>query len=352
VKVNFNQPGQRPKGKNRMPANFESGFTVGEWSWHREEINLKEAPDTETGIKVSGLDWDVYLKKICLYNDPITTNTALVNQNTATSTPFTDYFATVRSTDNSVLGVVGKRYRPLQNRDAFKIFDPFLATQQATLETAGSLDHGRKIWVLAKLNLDPMQITPKDVVNKYILLSHSHDGSLAIRLGFNPVRVVCSNTLAMAHGAKDARMVRVKHTANAVVNLEAVRETMNLWNQQFDATAEQYRFLASRDGINQTDVRNYIKLVLNLSEEGKKHTTRMNTLIQNVIHRVETAPGQIGVQMSPWKLYNGVNYYLAHDTGRTEDGRLNSLWFGPGQTKNQNALDLALKLAKGEALAV
>jgi hypothetical protein len=92
--------------------------------------------------------------------------------------------------------------------------------------------------------------------------------------------------------------------------------------------------------------------VLNLSEEGKKHTTRMNTLIQNVIHRVETAPGQIGVPMSPWKLYNGVNYYLAHDTGRTEDGRLNSLWFGPGQTKNQNALDLALKLAKGEALAV
>ena len=87
----------------------------------------------------------------------------------------------------------------LQNRDAFKWFQPFLDAKEAALHTAGSLREGSRIWVLAKLNRDPLVIAPGDEVEKFVLLSHGHDGSLAVRVGFTPIRVVVPNTLALAH---------------------------------------------------------------------------------------------------------------------------------------------------------
>jgi hypothetical protein len=82
----------------------------------------------------------------------------------------------------------------LQNKDAFAWFQPFLDAREAALHTAGSLRQGSRIWVLAKLNRDPLVIAEGDEVEKFLLLSHGHDGSLAVRCGFTPVRVVCANT--------------------------------------------------------------------------------------------------------------------------------------------------------------
>ena len=68
------------------------------------------------------------------------------------------------------------------------------------------------MWVLAKLNRDPLVIAEGDEVEKFILLSHGHDGSLAVRCGFTPIRVVCQNTLSMAHASDACKLIRIKHT--------------------------------------------------------------------------------------------------------------------------------------------
>ena len=94
-----------------------------------------------------------------------------------------------------MLGIVGPRFAVLQNKDAFGWFQPFLDAKEAALHTAGSLRGGSRIWVLAKLNRDPLVIAAGDEVEKFILLSHGHDGRLAVRGGFTPIRVVCQNTL-------------------------------------------------------------------------------------------------------------------------------------------------------------
>jgi phage/plasmid-like protein (TIGR03299 family) len=209
------------------------------------------------------------------------------------------------------------------------------------------LFEGAKIWILAKLNRDPNEIVKEDIVEKYILLSNSHDGTTAIRTGYTPIRVVCSNTLAAAHHNAESKLIRVRHTASAQVNLDKVRDLMNNIDAEFNATAEQYRFLASRD-FNQDDVKKYVKLIVGVEELKEDDiSTRSKNIMNDMLDRIFDGPKQQlpGVSGTWWAAYNGVNEYMNYKAGRNNENRLNSLWFGAGVTENRNALELAVNLA-------
>jgi phage/plasmid-like protein (TIGR03299 family) len=241
--------------------------------------------------------------------------------------------------------VVGPRYTILQNRAAFQWFQPFLDAKEAALHTAGSLCSGRRIWVLAKLHRDPLVIAPGDEIEKFILLSHSHDGSMAVRVGFTPVRVVCANTLAMAHGMTASTLIRCKHTRDIHHNLDNIRATMNLANQEFEATAEQYRLLARRS-INQADLRRYVHKVLGVQDD-ERPSTRTKTVLEEVLALCEAGKGndQVAVRGTYWSAYNGVTEWLSYQRGRSPANRLNSLWFGDSAAMNHKALQTALEMA-------
>ena len=59
--------------------------------------------------------------------------------------------------------------------------------------------------------------------------------------------------------------------------LANIREVMNLANQEFEATAEQYRLLA-RKSINQADLRKYVKLVLKVEDRQVTATDERRSL--------------------------------------------------------------------------
>ena len=174
--------------------------------WHGLGTALDEDDlyDWRKTCEKAGLAWDVELVPLV----------------TADAQAQVRHKAVRRTTDGRTLGVVGPRFCVLQNRDAFAWFQPFLDAREAALHTAGSLRNGSRIWVLAKLNRAPLVVAPGDEVEKFILLSHGHDGSLAVRVGFTPVRVVCQNTLSMAHGSDASRLIRVKHTRDVHQNLD------------------------------------------------------------------------------------------------------------------------------------
>jgi len=117
-----------------------------------------------------------------------------------------------------VLGSVGSRYVPLQNTDAFSFFDPFIRNGWASFHTAGALGNGERVWVQAKLR-GQIVITPEDAVDKFLLLSNSHDGSGAVGIRFTPIRVVCQNTLNCALEGGSA-VISVRHTRNIAENLK------------------------------------------------------------------------------------------------------------------------------------
>ena len=145
------------------------------------ELRLTGQPDSGKRSSKAGLDWQVETEPLFRGN----------GQEVKAQ-------ASVRTSDNRVLGVVGPRWTPLQNKDAFKVFEPLVDSGDMTLHTAGSLRNGERVWVLCQLNLDNSEIVKGDEIAKFALLSNGHDGKLAVHLGFTPIRVVCANTEAMA----------------------------------------------------------------------------------------------------------------------------------------------------------
>ena len=313
-----------------MAAAIEQMMFVGATPWHGLGNKVEADIGIEDAIVSAGLDWEVGLK----------------NLQTVDGVPV-NHRATYRKTDGSILGVVGPRYTPLQNRDSFDWFQPFLDAGECALHTAGSLHSGQKVWVLAQLNRDNSEIVAGDEVSKFILLSNSHDGTTAIRVGYTPIRVVCANTLAWAHSNTNSQLIRIRHTRSSKSNLENVRDIMDNINAGFEATAEQFRFLASKD-FNQADIRRYVKTLLGIEKVVDADIkTRTRNILDEIIGIITDSPEQamVGTRGTYWAAYNGYNSYLNYVKGRTEDNRLDSLWFGAGSNENIKALNLAVEFA-------
>ena len=312
-----------------MPAAVEQMMFVGETPWHGLGNKVDEGVNVNDAIVAAGLDWEVGLKDL----------------QTVDGIPVS-HRATYRKSDDSILGVVGPRYTPLQNRDAFDWFQPFLDANECSIHTAGALHYGQKVWVLAQLNRDNSEIVRGDEVCKFILLSNSHDGSTAIRVGYTPIRVVCVNTLAFAHSHTNSKLIRIRHTRSSQKNLEQVRDIMDNINAEFEATAEQYRLLANKS-FNQKDIQKYVKMVLGIDKTADEDIkTRTRNIMDDILARIE-GPKQsaTNVRGTWWAAYNGFNEYLNYSKGRTEDNRLDSLWFGLNANDNNKALNKALEFA-------
>ena len=253
--------------------------------------------------------------------------------------------ASVRDMDNSNLGCVGPRWTPYQNGDMFDCFRPMVDAGLMKWHTAGSLRNGQRVWCLCELNLENSEITPGDEIRKFAMLSNGHDGKLAVHFGFTPIRVVCANTEAFARNSKASKLIRVRHSRLVVENVEKLRDIMNVANQDFEATCDQYRYLASRD-INKADLEKYIKVVFDLqTKKDDDISTRQKNINSRIVELFETGRGTDVAGDNYWKAYNAVTEYVNWEKGRTNENRMESAWFGQNQTLISKALDSALALS-------
>lgn len=315
----------------------ESMMYVGEVPWHGLGKKLEQPPTPREAIVMAGLDWEV--------------RTEPLHMNVGGQQVSVPANATVRSTDNRVLGVVGPSYVPVQNVDAFDWFIPFIDEGLVTLETAGSLRGGKRVWILARVIDGTTDIVKGDPIERFVLLSNSHDGTLAVRAGFTATRVVCQNTLSYAHNSKASKLLRIRHTKNANEALKTVRDIMNVANEEFEASVEQMRALA-RYRVDEKTVAEYVRKVFNpkVVEGGaneEKDTTSSDRLVSKIVPLFESGRGNDlpGVQGTMWAAYNAVTEYLTHERGNDRDVRLDSQWFGDSAKLGMRALQVANKMA-------
>jgi phage/plasmid-like protein (TIGR03299 family) len=308
-----------------MAHEVENMFSVRETPWHGLGVILNDPPTVYEGIKQAGLDWNVVLKD--LYTQDLHK---------------VGYKAVVRETDNQCYGVVGGRFEPLQNSQAFQWFEPFM--DKYSLETGGALKEGKNIWVLAKRKDAPMAVSSDDLVNKYLMLSNSHDGKTTVRAGETPIRVVCSNTLRMAHSDKGSSLIRIRHTKSVNDNLSLVGDLIRASDESYVATMEVYRRLA-RTQVNRSDLKRYVQAVFNM-QDTKDKPVDGSPIYHNVVRLFETGRGaNLSTRGTMWTAYNAVNEYLGYEKGDSQESRLNSLWFGPNAVLNKRALDIAEAMA-------
>lgn len=202
-----------------MSANVETMFSVRETPWHGLGTIVQEAATSEEALRLAGLDWNVEQKPV-IYNGEDT-----------------GYKFNVRSSDDTVLGVVGSRYKPVQNTEAFAFTDELIGGD-VRYETAGSLASGKRIWLLAKM--DDVKILD-DTVEPFLCLTNSHDGYGSLKVCMTPVRVVCQNTLNCAL-SRAKRTWNVRHTGSVMSRVQEAAQTLNLARNYMDSlkgTAEE-----------------------------------------------------------------------------------------------------------------
>jgi phage/plasmid-like protein (TIGR03299 family) len=340
-----------------MTAAVESMLYVGEVPWHGLGHAFNEPPvSVEVALAASGMDFHVGLADLqTCPMEPVKDKEGVILTPEHPGYLAVPGRATYRTDTGAPLGVVGLRYKPLQNADAFQPFQPFLDAGEAHIETCGVLYAGRRVWILAKLNRDNAVVVPGDEIAKYLLLSHSHDGSLAVHYGLTAIRVVCANTEAMARNHNASSLFRLKHTAKVADRLDDISKIVNVADARFEATVEQYRDLAAR-GIRTADLEKYVKIVLGVDPDKAEEdiSTRAKNQMGRLVELFETGKGNDlpGVKGTWWAAYNAASEYLSHERGRNQESRVNQLWFGAAANMNQLALDAAVEMATGSLQAV
>ncbi len=190
-----------------MAANVESMFYTGRTApWHGLGISVLEAPASRDALELAGLDWRVVQRELI----------------TEDGIQVAGFKANVRDQDNRVLGVVTDRYKVVQNDEAFAFTDELLG-EGITYETAGSLQEGRRTWILAKL--PQRYIISGDEITPYLVFMNSHDGTGAIKAAMTPIRVVCQNTLNLAL-ATAKRTWSTNHVGDIRGKLEDTKYTL------------------------------------------------------------------------------------------------------------------------------
>lgn len=209
-----------------MAALVESMMYVREVPWHGLGVQVEEAPDSKTALITAGLDWQVEKKDI------IVPGCSMIS----------DYKATVRTSDNTVLGIVTDRYKIVQNEEAFSFVDNIIDQENTRYETAGSLRNGKTVWMLARL---PQVKILDDEVDQYLCFTNTHDGTGSVKVFITPIRVVCNNTLNMALSSAK-RSWYATHSGNIVGKMHEAEETLFRANEYMENLKKEAEDLVSK----------------------------------------------------------------------------------------------------------
>ena len=310
-------------------------FYTGEAPWHRMGNRLNDPATAREAIVAAGLDYEVELTSLSTTDGKaVPTRKAVVRRDT-----------------DEVIGVVGNSYVPVQNREAFGYLDAVVADGGLRYHTAGALGKGERIWLLAKL---PDHIRIKggdDVVEKFLLLSNSHDGSTALRVFFTPIRVVCQNTLSMAESKGRGQGVSILHKGDLTAKIQEAQRVLGLAESFYDDAAEKINFLANKYPTAE-QLQRYFEALYPDPEEASN--TRAKNIRANLTRLFETGIGMDipEIRHSSWAALNAATEWIDHhrptrapDPATRLSRRVESAWFGSGAKLKAKAWQLALGMA-------
>ena len=275
-----------------MPANVESMFYVRETPWHGLGTKVMEAPDSEGALIAAGLNWSVIQEPIF----------------TGENEPIRGYKANIRDSDRRVLGVVTNRYKVIQNHEAFAFTDELLG-QGVRYETAGSLQDGKKVWLLAHMPHE--YIISGERISPYLLFSNTHDGSGAIKVALTPIRVVCNNTLNLALSTAK-RSWSMVHTGDIRSKMQEARDTLFMAERYMDELGKEFEALRLKK-LSDQKVMEYIEALLPVEDGSTPQQIRnIERLREDMKIRYFDAPDLQDTGKNAYRFINAVSDFATH----------------------------------------
>ena len=275
-----------------MSANVESMFYVRETPWHGLGTKVMEAPDSEGALIAAGLNWNVIQEPIF----------------TGENEPIRGYKANIRDSDRRILGVVTDRYKVIQNHEAFAFTDELLG-QGVRYETAGSLQDGKKVWLLAHMPHE--YIISGERISPYLLFSNTHDGSGAIKVALTPIRVVCNNTLNLALSTAK-RSWSMVHTGDIRSKMQEARDTLFMAERYMDELWKEFEALRLKK-LSDQKVMEYIEILLPV-EDGStpQQIKNIERLREDMKIRYFDAPDLQDTGKNAYRFINAVSDFATH----------------------------------------
>lgn len=273
-----------------MAANVETMFSVREKPWHGLGRIVMEAPTSKDALRLAGLDWNVVQEPIYTeFNEAVE-----------------GYKANVRDSDRKVLGVVSDRYKVVQNADAFSFTDELLG-KGVRYETAGSLQDGKKVWLLARLPRE--YIIAGERISPYLVFSNTHDGSGSVKVAVTPVRVLCNNTLNFALNTA-SRSFSMVHTGN----IQEAKDTLFMAEHYMDCLGAEFEELR-RQKMSDAQVKEYIETLLPLEKDASGiQSKNILRLREDMKKRYYDASDLQKVGNNAYRFINAVSDFATHAT--------------------------------------
>ena len=294
-----------------MAANVETMFYVREKPWHGLGTCVEHALTSEEALVAAGLDWTIKAKDVFDERGLI----------------IPGFQANTRSSDGSVMGIVSNRYKIVQNRDAFEFTDA-LVGEGIVYETAGSLQGGKRIWLLGKM---PERDVLGDKFEPYICFTNTHDGSGAVRACMTPIRVVCNNTLnAALSGA--SRAWSTPHRGDVRSRLDEARQTLQLAEAYMDALAETADRMANAK-MDECAVHAALDAMFPVAEDATIRQKRTAEESKEQIIVCMLRPDLAQFAGTQWGFLNAVSDYVGHgkpfrQTKKFEENRWGAIMVG------------------------
>ena len=297
--------------------------------WHGLGQQLTQDAPIDVWRKEAGLDWEAKLSPIMFTWDG-QNYSQMENQNVI-----------YRNDTNAPLGVVTNRYKVHQPAEVLEFFNTLVHSAGFTLEVAGAIKGGKRIWALANVNREAV-VLQDDAVRGYLLLSTSFDGTAATIGQFTSIRVVCNNTLSAAD--QENAPSRVVLTHGAEFDQSLMRDRLGLVVSGFDGMMDKYRKLA-RQGVSGEYARHFVDSLFPAAYNAQTNTFKESRGFKRVLELFDGAgmgATNNGVYGTKWGLLNAVTQYVDHERGHNVDTRMNNAWFGNGNRMKSQAEELLL----------
>lgn len=299
--------------------------------WHGLGQELTPNAPIEVWRKEAGLDWTAELANV----------EYRTNQINGEVFTFQKQNVVYRSDTNAPLGLVTDRYKVHQPSEVLDFFNTLVQSAGFSLEVAGAIKGGKRIWALANVNKQAC-VLGHDEVKAYLLLSTSFDGSTATIGQFTSIRVVCNNTLSAADNELAPSRFSITHGAKFDAAL--MREKLGIVVSGFDGMMDKYRYMA-RTSVTSKELQQFMdKLFPKVYSEKQMQwqESRGYKKVMDLFEGKSIGYGMTGTIGTKWGLLNAVTEYIDHERGHNVDSRMSNAWFGNGNRIKSQAEELLL----------